>query len=54
MSDRLLAGLTEVWEDALEARRSIDPGSPVGVLDQLLRKEPTNKIISQPFSHGTS
>jgi len=47
MSDRLLASLTELWEEAL-ARRSIDPGSPVGVLDRLLRKESADKIVCQP------
>jgi hypothetical protein len=32
-----------VWEDALEARRQLSPGSPVAVLDGLLR----DKIVSQ-------
>ena len=36
MRHRLLAGLTEVWEAALEARRTISPRSPVAVLDRLL------------------
>jgi hypothetical protein len=35
---RLLDGLTELWEaGALQARREISPGSPVAVLDRLLR-----------------
>jgi site-specific recombinase XerD len=33
---RLLDGPTELWEAALEARRSFAPGSPVTVLDRLL------------------
>jgi hypothetical protein len=37
MSQRLLDGLTEVWDEALAARRRISPGSPVAVLDRLLR-----------------
>lgn len=37
MRRRLMDGLTEVWETALAARRAISPGSPVSVLDRLLR-----------------
>ncbi len=37
MVRRLLDGLTEVWEQALEDRRQISPGSPVAVLDRLLK-----------------
>jgi hypothetical protein len=37
MRQRLMDGLTEVWEAALAARRAISPGSPVAVLDRLLR-----------------
>lgn len=37
MRQRLLAGLTEQWEASLAARREISPGSPVAVLDALLR-----------------
>jgi hypothetical protein len=37
MRQRLLNGLTEQWEAALEARRAMSPGSPVAVLDRLLR-----------------
>ena len=40
---RLLDGLTLVWENALEARRQLSPGSPGAVLDSLLRR----KIVSQ-------
>ncbi len=39
----LLDGLTAVWENALEARPQLSPGSPVAVLDGLLR----DKIVSQ-------
>ncbi len=37
MRRRLLDGLTERWDAALEARRGMNPGSPVAVLDVLLR-----------------
>ncbi len=37
MRERLKAGLTEQWEAALDARRSLYPRSPVAVLDRLLR-----------------
>lgn len=37
MRKRLLAGLTELWEASLEARRAMCPRSPVAVLDRLLR-----------------
>lgn len=37
MRDRLMADLTEVWEEALELRRVMSPGSPVAALDKLLR-----------------
>jgi integrase len=43
MVRRLLDGLTAVWENALEARRQLSPGSPVAVLDGLLR----DKIVSR-------
>ncbi|WP_426506369.1 tyrosine-type recombinase/integrase [Dactylosporangium sp. McL0621] len=39
MVRRLLDGLTEIWQGALEARRLLNPGSPVAVLDRLLREE---------------
>lgn len=39
MVNRLMEGLTELWEAALEARREMAPGSPVAVLDRLLRGE---------------
>ena len=38
MVKRLLDGLTELWEAALQARREISAGSPVAVLDGLLRR----------------
>ncbi|MFD3910720.1 LacI family DNA-binding transcriptional regulator [Streptomyces sp. NPDC058603] len=37
MRKRLMAGLTEQWEAALDARLAICPTSPVRVLDDLLR-----------------
>ncbi len=37
MRQTLMAALTEMWEEALSARRAIHPGSPVAVLDALLR-----------------
>lgn len=37
MRARLLEGLTELWEAALDARREMSAGSPVAVLDGLLR-----------------
>jgi integrase len=43
MVRRLLDGLTTVWENALVVRRQLSPGSPVAVLDHLLR----DKIVSQ-------
>jgi hypothetical protein len=43
MIEQLLDGLTAVWENALEARLRLSPGSPVAVLDRLLRE----KIVSQ-------
>jgi integrase len=39
MWQRLLDGLTGLWSDALVARRRLSPGSPVGVLDRLLRED---------------
>jgi integrase len=39
MRGRLMDGLTEMWQGALEARRRMAEGSPVPVLDRLLRKE---------------
>jgi hypothetical protein len=51
---RLMDGLTAVWETALAARREMSPGSPVTALDRLLRRgrKPShgahpNKIVSQ-------
>ena len=37
MRRQLLDGLTDVWKAALDARRAAAPGSPVAVLDRLLR-----------------
>jgi hypothetical protein len=34
----LLDGLTGLWEASLDARRALSPGSPVAVLDRLLRQ----------------
>jgi hypothetical protein len=39
MRHRLMADLTELWEAALAARRELSPGSPVAVLDRLLRRD---------------
>jgi hypothetical protein len=50
MVRRLLGGLTGVWESALEARRQLSPGSPVRVLDGLLR----TKIVSQDSPQVTA
>jgi hypothetical protein len=36
MRQRLMDGLTELWEAALGVRRAMAPGSPVAVLGQLL------------------
>ncbi|WP_064745386.1 LacI family DNA-binding transcriptional regulator [Pseudonocardia acaciae] len=33
----LMAGLTDLWEAGLEQRRALNPGSPVAVLDALLK-----------------
>jgi integrase len=38
MRGRLLDGLTGLWLAALDARRRMHPGSPVAVLDRLLRE----------------
>ncbi|HEX6682865.1 MAG TPA: hypothetical protein VF062_08730 [Candidatus Limnocylindrales bacterium] len=37
MIRRLMDGLTELWEAALAERRAMAPGSPVAVLDRLLK-----------------
>ena len=37
MVGRLLDGVTDVWHAALDARLAVAPGSPVAVLDRLLR-----------------
>jgi Bacterial regulatory proteins, lacI family len=38
MVQRLLDGLTGMWNAALDVRRQMSPGSPVAVLDRLLRE----------------
>jgi hypothetical protein len=48
MVRRLVDGLTAVWEQALDARRMLSPGSPVAVLDRMLRE----KIVSQNSPQG--
>jgi hypothetical protein len=48
MVRRLMDGLTLVWENALDARAGLHPGSAVGVLDRLLR----DKIVSQNSPQG--
>jgi anti-sigma regulatory factor (Ser/Thr protein kinase) len=40
MRRRLMLGLTEEWESALNARREMCPRSPVAALDALLRASP--------------
>lgn len=42
MRGRLLDGLTAAWENAVQARRQLSPGSPVAILDRMLRA----KIVS--------
>jgi integrase len=42
MLRRLLDGLTDLWTEALDARRELSPGSPVGVLDRLLTGDREN------------
>jgi hypothetical protein len=37
MRRTLMAALTEMWEEALDARRTMSPGSPVTALDALLK-----------------
>jgi hypothetical protein len=41
MRRQLLHGLTGLWKAALDVRRSLSPGSPVVVLDRLLRERAT-------------
>jgi hypothetical protein len=55
---RLMDGLTGLWDEALAARRRLSPGSPVAVLDRLLRdqgrrdREPRQKDRLPDFSRG--
>jgi integrase len=44
MRRQLLDGLTGLWNAALDARRALSPGSPVAVLDRLLRKEGSDGV----------
>jgi hypothetical protein len=37
MRRALMMALTETWEGSLNARRAMSPGSPVAVLDALLK-----------------
>ncbi len=37
MRQALMAALTEMWEESLNARRAMSPRSPVAVLDALLK-----------------
>jgi hypothetical protein len=39
MRQALMVALTEMWEEALEVRRAMSPGSPVAVLDALLKAQ---------------
>ncbi len=41
MREQLLDGRTRLWATALDARRALSPGSPVAVLDRLLRQRAT-------------
>lgn len=58
MRDRLMAGLTLLWEAALDARLAMCPRSPVAVLDALLLERAQRnlggdpKIISQISPRG--
>lgn len=59
MRRQLMAGLTRLWETALDERRALSPGSPVDVLDRLLRERHDSAAeISQDllprFSQGRS
>lgn len=38
MRRQLFDGLTDLWLAVLDARRALAPGSPVAVLDRLLRQ----------------
>jgi hypothetical protein len=37
MRERLMEGLTDLWERSLEDRRQLSSGSPIPTLDRLLR-----------------
>ena len=40
-----MAALTEMWEEALEVRRAMSPGSPVAVLDALLKAREQRAVL---------
>jgi integrase len=44
MVQRLMEGFTELWKQALRARRQMASGSPVTVLDRLLQDEDNNDL----------
>jgi integrase len=54
MRGRLVDALTEVWEAALAERRKISPGSPVSVLDRLLRPGGAGQRSAQRQDHSKS
>ena len=37
MRQALIAALTEMWKETLDVRRAMSPGSPVAVLNDLLK-----------------
>ena len=45
MRQALMTALTEMWEQSLNARRAMSPGSPVAVLDVLLKGPPVAAIL---------
>ena len=47
MRDRLVAGLTDVWTNALDERLALCPTSPVPVLDNLLRSRAEERRRAQ-------
>jgi hypothetical protein len=49
MRRQLLVDLTTVWQSALQARWRMHPGSPVGVLDRLLRAHNEHAAIPAPM-----
>jgi hypothetical protein len=53
MTGRLLDGLTARWAEAIDLRRQVCRGSPVGVLDRLL-KEKSRRTAGQDRLPGFS